>query len=212
MVKLDAKSAADRIRMEVLGRPDISAEARHTLAFVSAVCEELGLESDPPNMQAVAAALQKADIHPHFVEEYPKMLTDDKGKPVRHGEDGPIVVFNDAAEEKNYKSGATGATGATGAHSGNTGATGPASGATGATGSHEPLPKALEYPKPLLENGKPVRDFHGVPIVFLDASEEKDYHMTRNKRMGGEAAHDNKYPLDVVHEDTDERAPKPRKK
>lgn len=103
MVRLDVKSAADRIRTEVTGKPDIPAEARHALAFAKEVCAELGIDPDPVNMQAVAAALQRAGIEPHFAEEYPKMLTDDKGKPVRRGEGGPIVVFNDAAEEAAYK-------------------------------------------------------------------------------------------------------------
>lgn len=101
MIELDAKSAADRIRADVVGKPDIPADARHALAFAKDVCAELGLDPDPPSMMAVTQALERAGIKPHVAQEYPKMLTEN-GKPV-YREDGTIVVFFSAEDEKNWK-------------------------------------------------------------------------------------------------------------
>lgn len=102
MVKLDAKSAADRIRADVVGIRSVSltAEARHVLAFAKDVCAELGLEPDPHSIMAVGQALERAGIQPHVAEEYPKMLTEN-GKPVLD-EHGNCVVFNSAEEEASY--------------------------------------------------------------------------------------------------------------
>lgn len=181
MIKLDAKSAAERIRADVVGIRSVSltAEARHILAFAKDVCAELGLEPDPHSIMAVGQALERAGIQPHVAEEYPKMLTEN-GKPVLD-EHGNCVVFNSAEEEKNWKPGEK---------------------------PVEGLPKALEYPKPLFEDGQPVRDSSGVPIVFLDSNEERDYWSVH--RTGTKATHDNESPRDVAHEDTDKR-PKPKK-
>lgn len=101
MIELDAKSAADRIRADVVGKPDIPADARHALAFAKDVCAELGLDPDPPAMMAVTQALERAGIKPHVAQEYPKMLTEN-GKPVKD-EHGNNVVFNSAEEEKAWK-------------------------------------------------------------------------------------------------------------
>lgn len=103
MIELDAKSAADRIRADVVGKPDIPADARHALAFAKDVCAELGLDPDPPAMMAVTQALERTGIKPHIAQEYPKMLTEN-GKPVKD-EHGNNVVFNSAEEEKDYKTG-----------------------------------------------------------------------------------------------------------
>lgn len=100
-LQLDPKAAAERIRMKILSRPEISAEMRHISDFAKKVCEHLGIELDGANVIAVIKALQEERIKPHQAVEYPKMLTDDKGKPVLNEHDVPIV-FNDAEEEANY--------------------------------------------------------------------------------------------------------------
>lgn len=101
-LELDPPAAAAVIRDEILKRPDVPAEMRHISEFSKKVCEQLGIEPDAINIMAVAKALQKAGIKPHQAVEYPKMLTDDKGKPVCN-EFGVPVVFNDAEEEAGYK-------------------------------------------------------------------------------------------------------------
>lgn len=101
-LELDPKAAAEVIRNEVLSRPDVPAEMRHISEFAKKVCDQLGIEPDATNVMAVVKALQKAGIKPHQAVEYPKMLTDDKGKPVLNEYSVP-VVFNDAAEEAAYQ-------------------------------------------------------------------------------------------------------------
>lgn len=98
---LDAKAAAEEIRGRIFSRQGVTAEARHALAFAKQVCDELGLDPDAPNVQAVAAALQEAGIKEHNVQEYPKMLLVD-GKPVYPFPDAPAVVFNSAEDERRY--------------------------------------------------------------------------------------------------------------
>jgi hypothetical protein len=66
------KDAADHIR-ESFHLESMPAEARHHIEFVEAVADELGVEHTPFNLQQVAEALDKADIHPDS-NEWPKML------------------------------------------------------------------------------------------------------------------------------------------
>ena len=100
-LELDPKAAAELIRVDVMSRPGVSAETRHVSDFAKKVCEQLGIEADANNVVVVVKALQKAGVKPHMAQEYPKMLTDAKGKPV-YDEHGVLVVFNDANDEAAY--------------------------------------------------------------------------------------------------------------
>lgn len=71
MEKLDARTAAQRIRGRI---QQPSAEDRHTGAFVSKVCAELGIEYDAANAARVADALADADIQPYEFQEYPQWV------------------------------------------------------------------------------------------------------------------------------------------
>lgn len=74
---LDAKAAAERIHLAVnaaLATDHPSPEARHTAAFVTDVCGHLGIEANNHNLTIVTAELAKADIVPHVVQDYPKMI------------------------------------------------------------------------------------------------------------------------------------------
>lgn len=103
--ELDPKAAANEIRDPVFHQPEIPVEARHMHAFVVLVCGELGIEPDPINFMAVTKALHDADIKPHQMQEYPKMLCEN-GKPVRwEGPDSPIVIFESAEDEAEYHAG-----------------------------------------------------------------------------------------------------------
>lgn len=111
MVTLDAKAAAEQIHKAVniaLANDHPSPEERHSLAFVTEVCNHLGLEPTPHNCTLVAGELVKAGIAPHLAQEYPKVIgqrkkVNGKGEPIldEHGrvvmED---VVVNSEDEEK----------------------------------------------------------------------------------------------------------------
>lgn len=73
-MKLDAKSAAEKIHLAVASALAPSAEDRHTAAFVSEVCSALGIEDSPEHHNVVLAELVKAGIEPHNAAEWPKWV------------------------------------------------------------------------------------------------------------------------------------------
>lgn len=100
MRKLDPKTAANEIRNRVVNTPGADPMVLHMHKFVLEVCEHLGIEPSPPHFITVVQALEDAEIEPHQVVEYPKMLTEN-GKAVCDEHDHPIV-FNSEQEENDY--------------------------------------------------------------------------------------------------------------
>lgn len=102
--KMDAKAAAEVIRADLGADNVVPPEAHHIHSFIEDVCEHLGIPPDHANMTHVAMLLEKHQIDPHRIEEYPKALTetiDGKVVPVK-GPDGLDVVFASAEDEAAY--------------------------------------------------------------------------------------------------------------
>jgi hypothetical protein len=111
MTRLDPKAAAERLRPLLITEP----APVHTEAYITEVCEHLGLEPTPLNLSHVTRLLVLADIGEHRASQYPKALNvrNEYGKmvpalyPHGHPKSGTPVVFEDEAAEAAYHAGAS---------------------------------------------------------------------------------------------------------
>lgn len=99
---MDPEAAANKIRDRV-DRDIVSKVApddQHRLAFIEQVCRHLGMEPRLPAIMHVREVLEREGVM-QLPPQYPKMLTNDEGKPI-YDESGNPIVFETEADETAY--------------------------------------------------------------------------------------------------------------
>ena len=100
---MDPLAAANRIRghvdLDVASK--VSPEDQHKLRFVEGVCRHLGVQPTLPAMMHVRDVLEKDGLM-QVPPQYPKMLTNDEGKPITD-DSGEPIVFATEADEAGYR-------------------------------------------------------------------------------------------------------------
>lgn len=96
---MDPQAAANRIRdkVDLDISSKISADDQHKLRFVEHVCRYLGIKPDVPAMLHVQKVLEREGLM-QLPPQYPKMLTNDEGKPI-YDDAGNAIVFESEADE-----------------------------------------------------------------------------------------------------------------
>lgn len=90
-----ANKIRDRVDLDISSK--VNAEDQHKLRFVEHVCRHLGMHPTLPAMLHVQKVLEKEGLM-QLPPQYPKMLTNDEGKPI-YNEAGEPIVFETEADE-----------------------------------------------------------------------------------------------------------------